>query len=83
MRKNLLSHIELQSGNVAYNYRYQDTCRYTSEVGPETDLIVAVSWKGEAQHCTIIPKSRRPVFAPPINNKSIYFQEPCFTHNQP
>lgn len=54
-REDLVSRIELANRNVAYKYRYQGTCRYTFEVDPKTDLIVAVSWEGEARHCAIVP----------------------------
>ncbi|MBD3813530.1 MAG: hypothetical protein IE917_15095 [Betaproteobacteria bacterium] len=50
-----VSRTELPSGHIAYKYRYQGTCRYTFEVNPKTDLIVAASWEGEASHCAIVP----------------------------
>ncbi|HRK78162.1 MAG TPA: hypothetical protein PLQ95_06450 [Thiobacillus sp.] len=47
--------INLSNGNIAYRYRAGGTCRYTFEVDPKTDIIVAASWEGEARHCIIIP----------------------------
>jgi hypothetical protein len=53
--EDLVSHITLPSGHVAYRYRAGGTCRYTFEVDPTTGIIVAATWEGEAQHCIIIP----------------------------
>jgi hypothetical protein len=51
----LVSRTVLPNGHVAYKYRYQGTCRYTFEVDPKTDIIVAATWEGEAKHCAIVP----------------------------
>lgn len=51
----LVSRTDLPSGHIAYKYRYQGTCRYTFEVDPKTDIIVAATWEGEERHCAIVP----------------------------
>lgn len=51
----LVNRTVLPNGNIAYKYRYQGTCRYTFEVDPKTDLIVAATWEGEARYCAIVP----------------------------
>jgi hypothetical protein len=45
----------LHNGNITYKYRYQGTCRYTLEVDPKTDIIVATSWEGDERDCAIVP----------------------------
>jgi hypothetical protein len=51
----LVDRVDLPTGHVTYKYRYQGTCRYTFEVDPKTDVIVAATWEGEARHCAIVP----------------------------
>jgi hypothetical protein len=55
MHENLISRTDLSNGYVAYRYRAGGTCRYTFEVDPNTDIIVAATWEGDAKHCIIIP----------------------------
>lgn len=53
--RNLVDRSELPNGHISYKYRGQGTCRHTFEVDPQTDLIVAARWEGEARHCAIVP----------------------------
>ncbi len=55
MKEELVDQRDLPNGHIAYKYRYQGTCRYTFEVDPMTDIIVAASWEGDARHCAIVP----------------------------
>lgn len=52
-RKYSVSH--LPNGNVTYKIFRGGTCYSILEVDPKTDIIVAATWEGEAQHCIIIP----------------------------
>jgi hypothetical protein len=45
----------LPNGHIMYNYRAGGTCRYSFEVDPETDIIVAANWEGEERHCILMP----------------------------
>ena len=51
----LVDSATLANGNATYKYRYQGTCRYTLEVDPKTDIIVATSWEGDERDCAIVP----------------------------
>jgi hypothetical protein len=53
--RNLVDRTELPTSNIAYKYRSQRTCRYTLEVDPKTDIIVATSWEGNERDCAIVP----------------------------
>jgi len=53
--KYLIDIATLPNGNVIYKYRAFGTCRRIYEVDPKTDIIIAVSWKGEAKDCIIVP----------------------------
>jgi hypothetical protein len=53
--EDFVSRTDLSTGNIAYKYRYQGTCRYTLEVDPKTDIIVAASWEGDERDCAIVP----------------------------
>ena len=53
--RDLVSRTELPNGHLSIKYRYQGTCRYSFEVDPKTDFIVAASWEGEERHCAIVP----------------------------
>lgn len=50
-----LGSTNLSNGNITYRYRAGGTCRYTFEVDPKTNIIVAATWEGEAKHCIIVP----------------------------
>jgi hypothetical protein len=53
--KDLVDRTVQPNGNIAYRYLSGGTCRYIFEVDPNTDIIVAARWEGEARHCILVP----------------------------
>lgn len=53
--KYLIERVTLPNGNVLYKYNSGGTCRDILEVDPKADIIVGVSWEGDAKHCIVTP----------------------------
>jgi hypothetical protein len=53
--ESLLQIVELQNGNLEYEYAYYGTCRYFFEIDPHTQIILGARFEGASDDCIVNP----------------------------